>query len=254
MPHDMLSDPEAPRIEDLISRRDLYAVFQPVFGFQSGAICGYGGLIREPRGTLLEMPHALFARASEEGCAIGLERAAARTCIEAFARLGGEGKLFLNFGAEVLQQIVVDLDCAHNLLRKFRIDPTRIVLDLTEQSIIHDASDFLPVIATLRSTGIQLALDDYGTAQASMNLWVRLRPDVVKVDRFFIHGIVSDSLKFEAVKAMQHFAKASGTAANASLISNRSTSDSVQCARSNAIRMAGTGPRPNIPGSTAATP
>ena len=91
MPHDMLSDPEAPRIEDLISRRDLYAVFQPVFGFQSGAIRSYEGLIREPRGTLLEMPHALFARASEEGCAIELERAAARTCIEAFARLGGGG-------------------------------------------------------------------------------------------------------------------------------------------------------------------
>jgi EAL domain-containing protein (putative c-di-GMP-specific phosphodiesterase class I) len=89
MPHDMLSDPVAPRIEDLISRRDLYAVFQPVVGFQSGAICGYEGLIRGPRGTLLEMPHALFARASEEGCAIELERAAARTCIEAFARLGG---------------------------------------------------------------------------------------------------------------------------------------------------------------------
>jgi EAL domain-containing protein (putative c-di-GMP-specific phosphodiesterase class I) len=66
------------------------------------------------------------------------------------------------------------------------------------------------VIATLRTTGIQLALDDYGTARASMNLWVRLRPDVVKVDHFFIHGIVSDSLKFEAVKAMQHFANASG--------------------------------------------
>jgi EAL domain-containing protein (putative c-di-GMP-specific phosphodiesterase class I) len=89
MPHDMLSDPEAPRIEDLISRRDLYAVFQPVVGFQSGAICGYEGLIRGPRGTLLEMPYALFARASEEGCAIELERAAVRTCIEAFARLGG---------------------------------------------------------------------------------------------------------------------------------------------------------------------
>jgi EAL domain-containing protein (putative c-di-GMP-specific phosphodiesterase class I) len=140
MPHDMLSDPEAPRIEDLISRRDLYAVFQPVVGFQSGAICGYEGLIRGPRGTLLEMPYALFARASEEGCAIELERAAARTCIEAFARLGGgEGKVFLNFSAEALQQIVVDIDSALNLLRKFRIDPTRIVLELTGQSIIHDA-------------------------------------------------------------------------------------------------------------------
>jgi GGDEF domain-containing protein len=35
-------------------------------------------------------------------------------------------------------------------------------------------------------------------------------PDVVKIDRFFIHDIACDPLKFEAVRAMQHFASASG--------------------------------------------
>ena len=66
------------------------------------------------------------------------------------------------------------------------------------------------MLATLRTAGAQFALDDYGTANASMNLWVRLQPDVVKIDRFFIHDIASDPLKFEAVRAMQHFANASG--------------------------------------------
>jgi GGDEF domain-containing protein len=69
---------------------------------------------------------------------------------------------------------------------------------------------FLPVIDMLRAAGAQFALDDYGTANASMSLWVRLQPDVVKIDRFFIHGISSDPLKFEAVRAMRHFAQASG--------------------------------------------
>jgi hypothetical protein len=43
-----------------------------------------------------------------------------------------------------------------------------------------------------------------------MNLWVRLQPDVVKIDHFFIHDVASDPLKFEAVRAMQHFTNASG--------------------------------------------
>src|SRR5437762_4517586 len=47
---------------------------------------------------------------------------------------------------------------------------------------------------------------------------------------------------------------ARGTAANASLISTRSTSRRFQPARSSACRTAGTGPIPNMPGSTAATP
>jgi EAL domain-containing protein (putative c-di-GMP-specific phosphodiesterase class I) len=219
MPQDTLYEPEAPRIRDLISRCGMSAVFQPVANFESGAICGYEGLIRGPASTSLEMPYV----------AIELDRAAARICLKAFAGSACDGKLLLNFSAETLRRIAVDFDDALNFLKEARIDPSRIVLELTKQSIIHDVRNFMPVVAKLRATGMQLALDDYGTAPASMNLWLGLRPEVVKIGRFFIHGIASDALKFEAVKAMQHFANVSGeplivegieNAANLSVVSD----------------------------------
>ncbi|MGF6775995.1 EAL domain-containing protein [Paraburkholderia sp. GAS334] len=200
----------SPGIEDLIARRELSAVFQPIVDFEDGAILGYEGLIRGPSGTPLEAPYALFAQAAAEGCAIALERAAARTCIEAFARLKCEGKLFLNFSADAIHDLAAMPDSTLALLRQTGLDPARIVIELTEQSAIPDIGNFLSIIDALRTFGAQFALDDYGTANASMNLWVRLQPDVVKIDRFFIHDIASDPLKFEAVKAMQHFANASG--------------------------------------------
>ncbi|MPW19529.1 EAL domain-containing protein [Paraburkholderia sp. CNPSo 3157] len=200
----------APRIEDLIVQRDLSAVFQPIVDFDDGAILGYEGLIRGPVGTPLETPYALFAQAEAEGSVIALERAAARTCIEAFAQLGYEGKLFVNFSAGAIRQLADNRDSTFVMLRNMGVDAERIVIELTEQSAIPDVASFLPAISVLRMAGAQFALDDYGTANASMNLWVRLQPDVVKIDRFFIHDIASDPLKFEAVKAMQHFAAASG--------------------------------------------
>ena len=200
----------APRIEELIARRDLSAVFQPIIDFEGGAILGYEGLIRGPAGTPLETPFALFSQALAEGCAIELERAAARTCIEAFAKLDFDGKLFLNFSASAIHQLADAREDTLALLRHRGIDPRRIVIELTERSTILDVGNFLPLIAALRTAGAQFALDDYGTANASMNLWVRLQPDVVKIDRFFIHDIAGDPLKFEAVRAMQHFAQASG--------------------------------------------
>ena len=200
----------APRIEELIARRELSAVFQPIVDFEASAILGYEGLIRGPAGTPLETPFALFSQALAEGCTIELERAAARTCIEAFAKLAFDGKLFLNFSAGAIHQLAEAHEDTLALLRHHGIDPTRIVIELTEQSAIPDVGKFLPAIATLRSFGGRFALDDYGTANASMNLWVRLQPDIVKIDRFFIHDIASDPLKFEAVRAMQHFANASG--------------------------------------------
>ncbi|MFM0284380.1 phosphodiesterase [Paraburkholderia sediminicola] len=199
-----------PRIEELIARRDLSAVFQPIIDFDDGAILGYEGLIRGPVGTSLEAPFALFSQALAEGCTLDLEQAAARTCIDAFAKLDFDGKLFLNFSAGAIRQLAEARDDTLALLRHRDVDPQRIVIELTEQSTIPDVASFLPVISALRTAGAQFALDDYGTANASMNLWVRLQPDVVKIDRFFIHGISSDSLKFEAVRAMQHFANASG--------------------------------------------
>ncbi|SIT35127.1 Diguanylate cyclase/phosphodiesterase [Paraburkholderia ribeironis] len=200
----------APPIGELIARRELCAVFQPIIDFADGAILGYEGLIRGPAGTTLETPFALFSQALAEGCAIELERAAARACIEAFAKLDFDGKLFLNFSAGAMRQLTDARDDTLALLRQRGVDPRRIVIELTEQSTILDVASFLPVIAALRTAGAQFALDDYGTANASMSLWVKLQPDVVKIDRFFIHDIASDPLKFEAVRAMQHFAHASG--------------------------------------------
>ncbi|MFP6557201.1 EAL domain-containing protein [Paraburkholderia sp. B3] len=204
------SSPTAlPGIAGLIGRRHLRAVFQPIVDFEDGAILGYEGLIRGPAGSPLETPAALFAQALAEGCTTSLEHAAARTCIEAFARLGCHGKLFLNFSAAALRQIT-DAGRETPALFDGPVDARRVVIELTEQSAIDDPGEFTHIVDVLRAAGAQFALDDYGTANASMNLWVRLQPDVVKIDRFFIHDIASSALKFEAVRAMQHFAQASG--------------------------------------------
>lgn len=198
-----------PDISALITRCRLRAVFQPIVDFADGAILGYEGLIRGPAGSPLETPAALFARAQIARCTTALEHAAARTCIDAFVQFGGQGKLFLNFSADALRELTAVGRDASTLFDG-TLDARRIVIELTEQSAIDHSDDFTPVVDALRSTGAQFALDDYGTANSSMNLWVRLQPDVVKIDRFFIDGISKCPLKFEAVRAMQHFGQASG--------------------------------------------
>ncbi|TKC89407.1 phosphodiesterase [Trinickia terrae] len=199
-----------PGVADLIAQHALSAVFQPIVDFDGGAILGYEGLIRGPAGSPLEAPAALFAHAAHEGLSTELEHAAARTCIHAFAKLNCEGKLFLNFSAEAILKLGETRDDTLAWLLRLGVPAERLVVELTEQCAISDIAGFVQMVAAVRETGAQFALDDYGTANASMNLWVRLQPDIVKIDRFFIHEIASDPLKFEAVRAMQHFANSSG--------------------------------------------
>ncbi|KVZ01281.1 EAL domain-containing protein [Burkholderia ubonensis] len=202
--------PDAARTTRLIADRALAAVFQPIVDLGSGTVIAYEGLIRGPRGTDLETPAALFAQAARDGATIALEHAAAITCLDAFAALGCDGKLFLNFSAGAILALAREREHAYTLLERAQIAAERIVIELTEQNASTDLAQVAPAVASLRDAGIQFALDDYGTANASMNLWLRLHPDVVKIDRFFIHDIALDPLKFEAVRAMQHFAHASG--------------------------------------------
>ena len=206
----------------LIAERALAAVFQPIVDLGSGTVVGYEGLIRGPRGTDLEPPAALFAQAARDGTTIALEQAAALACLDAFAALGCDGKLFLNFSAGTIVQLVRERERARQLLGRAGVGAERIVIELTEQTAMPDVARIEPAVASLRDAGIQFALDDYGTANASMNLWLRLHPDVVKIDRFFIHDIARDPLKFEAVRAMQHFAHASGAQLIAEGIENAS--------------------------------
>lgn len=204
------SDSAVARTTRLIADHALAAVFQPIVDLGSGTVVGYEGLIRGPRGTDLEQPVALFAQAARDGATVALEQAAALTCLDAFAALGCDGKLFLNFSAGTIVQLARERERARLLLGRAGVGAERIVIELTEQSATTDVAQIVPAITSLRDAGMQFALDDYGTANASMNLWLRLHPDVVKIDRFFIHDISRDPLKFEAVKAMQHFAHASG--------------------------------------------
>ena len=202
--------PAPPSVAQLIAAGELRAVFQPIVHFATGEIIGYEGLIRGPAGTPLEWPAALFERARDEGSTVALECEAGRICVETFARLRRDGLLFLNYSAAAIESIVAARESTLALLDITGIAPTRVVVELTEQSLIDDLEHFRSVVCQLRDAGAHFALDDYGSANASMSLWVRLVPHYVKIDRFFIHGIAHQSLKFEAVKAMLSFAKASG--------------------------------------------
>jgi diguanylate cyclase (GGDEF)-like protein len=197
-------------IEQLIADNALTAVFQPIVRFADGEIIGYEGLIRGPKGTAQESPAALFAQAAHERCSIALERAAARACIAAFDPLARSGQLFINLSAAAIESAVSARDTPGDFARAIGFDAKRLVIELTEQSVITDAERFAASVRTLCACGSQFALDDYGSANASMNLWVRLAPHYVKIDRFFVTSISRDPLKFEAVKAMVSFANASG--------------------------------------------
>ncbi|MFW8608263.1 putative bifunctional diguanylate cyclase/phosphodiesterase [Rhizobium beringeri] len=72
------------------------------------------------------------------------------------------------------------------VLQETGLPPSRLELELTESSLIEDNSDVYTVLKSLRSQGVQISLDDFGTGFSCLSHLLRFDIDRIKIDRSFV--------------------------------------------------------------------
>lgn len=183
--------------------------FQPIFAKDDAAVYGYEALLRpyEP----WTGPLHLLDAAGKAGLGIALELACCESAIREFVRQELPGKLFLNLGAATLAAIgtarnpLLATAIAHDLR------PSRLVVELTEREPILDLGRVIETTRSLRSCGLGIALDDYGSGYSGMQLWLEIEPDIIKIDRYFVSDLHASPAKCEAVRSMVQLAGKLGT-------------------------------------------
>ena len=66
------------------------------------------------------------------------------------------------------------------------LDPSQLVLEITENAVFANTSWAIQVTTALRDSGIVLAIDDFGTGHSSLSYFTLLQPDILKIDRSFL--------------------------------------------------------------------
>lgn len=194
---------------DLIEQRRLSAVFQPILDFRAHRFLGHEGLIRGPVDSPLHTPRVLLGLAQECGLTTEFERLCRETILREFARLGLSGQLFLNVSVGCLADPrFVDGETTR-LLEELSLRPGQIVIEITENQEVTDFAALHEVLDCYRARGYRVAIDDLGEGFSNLRMWSEVRPDFVKIDRHFIHGIADDPLKFRLVQAMRDIAESS---------------------------------------------
>jgi diguanylate cyclase (GGDEF)-like protein len=172
----------------------------------SGEILGYEGLIRGPAGSPLESPQALFERAQREDRVVPLERFAARVCVKAFTQARLPGKLFLNFSATSIREIVGNEGDVRDFLGPVKLPIDRLVIDLTGQANPEPMEYLEASLRIFREAGAQFALDDFGRGNANLDLWIALQPDYVKIDRAIVDGVAKTAFRVGVLRYIQGIA------------------------------------------------
>lgn len=72
------------------------------------------------------------------------------------------------------------------LVKKYKINPSNLNLEITENVVMNDSSQTLEVIKELRKFGFKIEMDDFGTGLSSLNVLKNVEMDVLKIDMEFL--------------------------------------------------------------------
>jgi diguanylate cyclase (GGDEF)-like protein/PAS domain S-box-containing protein len=184
-------------IEEGLTNDWFDAFFQPIIEVASGRVVGYEALMRlvhPERGILPPAP--LIAVAEETGAISRLGGQVLEKALANLVRLSeatGDEDLYLAVNFSPLQfdpSLPVRLAA---LTTQYGIAPKRIVIEITEATLLHDNPQILTILDEFNRYGYRLALDDFGTGYSSLSYLNRFPVDIVKIDQSFIRALSDEN-------------------------------------------------------------
>jgi len=71
-------------------------------------------------------------------------------------------------------------------LEKSKVDPSRLIIELYERKTHHDLSGYLKTLNKFRARGVRIAIDNFGSSNASMEYMKNFNFDLVQFDRDYV--------------------------------------------------------------------
>jgi diguanylate cyclase (GGDEF)-like protein len=87
-------------------------------------------------------------------------------------------------------------------LQRHGLSPKRLELEITETAVMANPAAAARIIGELKSEGIRISLDDFGTGQSSLGRLRELPFDKLKIDRAFVSSLLDDKASETIVRAI----------------------------------------------------
>lgn len=186
------------------------AHYQPIVRVVDGVIVGAEALARWDDPTRGVIAAGEFVPIAERAGLIGEVGAAVRACVidlavDLASRLDLPALTF-SFNVSALE---FDDDLVGDLIRLTSargLDPSRLVIEVTETAALPDLARAASVLGALREAGMGVSIDDFGTGHASLSQMTHLPVTEVKIDASFVQGLpgIRDEAVVRTVTALAH--------------------------------------------------
>jgi diguanylate cyclase (GGDEF)-like protein len=173
------------QLQQAVARGEFAVEYQPIARLATGDVVAAEALVRwqHPERGLVG-PGEFIPLAEETGLIVPIgEFVLDEACRRAVGRDVG---MHVNLSAVELQHVDV-LERVTSTLRRHRLDPKQLTLEITE-SVLVDAQ-MSATLRELHETGVRLALDDFGTGYSSLSYLRSFPLDVLKIAKPFVDGV-----------------------------------------------------------------
>jgi EAL domain-containing protein (putative c-di-GMP-specific phosphodiesterase class I) len=176
-------------LRDAISRNELRLVYQPLKDIRTHEVVGFEALLRWTHATRGEVSPVEFIPIAEDaGSILQIGEWVLRTaCREAATWIKP-----LTVAVNVLAVQIHHANFAqvvHQILFETGLAPARLELEITETTLIHDLDSALATLRRIKTLGVRIVMDDFGTRYSSLSNLLAFPFDKIKIDGSFIKSV-----------------------------------------------------------------
>ncbi len=175
----------------------LWIAYQPIVSWSARTVVGYEALLRTDEQTL-KQPLMLLEAARRLGRTHALGQVIRKKAAGAVEMLPPDARMFVNL-------LLADLDdpSLYDSSSPLTRHSSRVVLEITEREPLEGVEKVGEKINNLRELGFKIAMDDLGAGHSGLATFIKLEPDIVKLDILLVHGVEGEPKKQTLIRSMR---------------------------------------------------
>lgn len=176
------------------SKNVLFLQFQPIIDLKDNQICAFEALARlqsQDLGLIAPLEFIQIAEKTRQIIPLGKKILHLAFSFVKALHEKGYYDIPVSINISPIQLLHHDFSTDLNtLMMQMKIDPHLVILEITESVYFANYSEVNHLLGELRHNGIKIAIDDFGTGYSSLARIGQMNIDYVKIDRYFISGLL----------------------------------------------------------------